>query len=140
METILNFLMSTNGLIIIGILWYLVQHFLGVKSKNKSKLEKWLMSQIVGSIAEQETRRSTVAVPVAEKEPRKVINKMLRESAISNIMTVVSATNKKAALKKIGIDLTYKAAGMAIDRIIKSSKMGIKLKLRDLPFLKKLLN
>jgi len=138
METTLNFLMSTNGLILIGILWYLVQHFLGVKSRNKSQLEKWLMSQFIGAIAQQEVEKLGIIMPGTKSESDKNRDRsdMARTKAIDKVINVALASNKKKALKEIGIELTHKAAGMAIDRIIKTSKMGIKLKIRDLPFLK----
>ncbi len=138
MEKLLEFLMSTNGILIIGIIWYLVKHFLGIEKTNKTKLEKWLMSTIIGAIAQQEVDKLGIAMPEINSvsDTKRNQGDIARGNAVNKIMSVVSATNKKDALKKIGIDITHEVAGIAIDRIIKSSKMGIKLKLRDLPFLK----
>jgi len=139
MEQILKFLMSTNGPIIIGIIFYLIQHFLGIKKGNKEALEKWLMSQIVGSIAAQEiVKKGLNTDGVPEKEKKNWVNNKVRINVIENIMNIAGAKDKKKALKKIGINLTHQFAGKIVDRVIASSKMGIKLKIRDLPFLKKL--
>jgi len=137
MGKILEVLMSTNGIILLGIIWYLVQYFLKVKSGSKEKLEKWLMSQFVGGIAEAEVNKKMIKE--RDKKEDDYVNEYLRNNVIDGVLKVATATDKKKSLKKIGIELSRKAAGMAIDRIIKSSKMGIKLKLRDLPFLRKLL-
>jgi len=139
MDKILELLMSTNGIILLGIIWYLVQYFLGVKNGSKEKTEKWLMSQFVAGIAEQEANKDNINLPKGKDKNKTAINNILRENVIDSVMRVAKSKDKKKSLKKIGIELSRKAAGIAIDRIIKGSKMGIVLKLRDLPFLKKLL-